>query len=282
MARNSKVFRTAGILALLLSAGGCGLLGGDDKVASERLRLGDVALQEGMSDLSLSLAEDTLQQSPSNLRAMELKADALLALGRRDDAITAFQAVLTKDPGSVRANTGMGKLQLRANPAAAADYFERGLKTDPKNIVLLNDLGVSLDLLNRHAEAQDAYRRALAIRPDDTPTTVDLALSLAMSGQPAAALALIQPVAARPDATPEVKHNYAIVLAWAGRRTEAEQILAADLPPDAVKSTLARIPAGGARVQAVQPRGPAVQTEKLSTSAPVPLQSGTSNGRGGS
>ena len=279
MVTTNRIFRASGALAVLLALGGCG---GGDRITAERAHLADVAVENGMYDLALQLADDMIQKDPSNIRALEVRADTLAALGKRDQAITAWQAVLTRDPGSVRANAGMGKAVLRDNPAAAAGYFERGLKTDPKDVVLLNDLGIALDLQDRHAEAQVAYRRALAVRPDDTPSTVDLALSLAMSGQGAEAMALIDPVAARPDATPEVRHNRAIILAWAGHRAEAEKILSADLPPEAVARTLAQVPAGGAAARVVRPAAAPGQSDKLSTSAPVPLQSESSNRRGGS
>ena len=47
----------------------------------------------------------------------------------------------------------------------------------------LNDLGIARDLQGRHTDAQTAYRSALGVDPDMRAAQVNLALSLAMSGQ---------------------------------------------------------------------------------------------------
>ena len=73
------------------------------------------------------------------------------------------------------------------------------------------------------------------------------ALSLAMSGQGARALPLIQPLASAPGASRKVRHDYAVVLAMSGKRAEAERILAADLTPEEVRQALAELDAKAAQ-----------------------------------
>ncbi len=102
----------------------------------------------------------------------------------------------------------------------------------------LNDLGIARDLQGRHTDAQTAYRSALGVDPDMRAAQVNLALSLAMSGQSRDAVQLLRPLASKPDASPQVRHDMAAVLAMSGSRTEAEQILSKDLPPEQVKQAM--------------------------------------------
>ena len=146
--------------------------------------------------------------------------------------------MLAKDPTSIRASIGLGRIQLAKDPAAAEALFQQVLQRQPRELTALNNLGIARDLLGRHAEAQTAYRQALAINPDLESAQVNLALSMAMSGQGPAAIQLLKPKATEPDAAVKVKHDYAVVLAMAGHRAEAEQVLGDDLAPDDVRQVL--------------------------------------------
>ena len=103
------------------------------------------------------------------------------------------------------------------------------MKQDSRNAAALNDLGIARDLLGQHVDAEAAYRRALAVQPDMTATKVNLALCLAMRGEGTAAIGLLRPLADAPNATRKIKEDYAAVLAMAGKRDEAEHILATNL-----------------------------------------------------
>jgi Flp pilus assembly protein TadD len=173
-----------------------------------------------------------LRDSPNNIRALEIKGDALTLLGDYDQAGQIFQALLAKDPNSARAGIGLGRVKLAKDPAAAEELFQRVLQHDPKNITALNNLGIARDLQGRHTLAQPAYREALAINPDLESAQVNLALSMAMSGQGPAAIKLLQAKATQPGAPSKVKHDYAVVLAMAGDRGRAERVLSDDMPPD--------------------------------------------------
>jgi Flp pilus assembly protein TadD len=67
---------------------------------------------------------------------------------------------------------------------------------------------------------------------------VNLALSLGLSGQTAEALPLLRPIAQAPGAGVKVRHDMAAVLAMAGERGSAAQMLAVDLPEQEVEQAL--------------------------------------------
>ena len=82
---------------------------------------------------------------------------------------------------------GLAKAYLKSGkPALALDPLSKAyaLSPDDPKVVLL--LGVTKDLSGEHPEAQAWYRRGLGLAPGHPALTVDLALSLALSGKTAA------------------------------------------------------------------------------------------------
>jgi Flp pilus assembly protein TadD len=188
----------------------------------------DNALKGGSPEIALQIANNVLAQNPGNGSALATKGEALTALGHPEEAAIAFSQVPPRDPASVSAQIGLGRIRLASDPVAAEAAFLGALSQDPRNGVALNDLGIARDLQGRHTDAQTAYRSALGVDPDMRAAQVNLALSLAMSGQSRDAVQLLRPLASKPDASPQVRHDMAAVLAMSGSRTEAEQILSKD------------------------------------------------------
>ncbi|MSP02999.1 MAG: SPOR domain-containing protein [Acetobacteraceae bacterium] len=229
----------AAALTLILAMNGCGTATFPGTGASlPGVNVAEAALRSGASQVALQVSEGILRETPGNIAAMEIQADSLTLLGAFDNATAIFLKLLEKDPTSIRANTGLGRITLTKDPAAAEVLFLRVLKRDPQNLTALNNLGIARDLQSRHPEAQTAYRQALAIDPALTAAQVNMALSLGMSGQGAAAVQLLRPVATAPGATVKVRHDYAIVLAMAGNRAEAERVLGESLSPAEVRQVL--------------------------------------------
>ena len=90
----------------------------------------------------------------------------------------------------------------------------------------LNDLGIARDLQGRHTDAQTCLSQALSV----SIQTCALRRSTwhcrsAMSGQSKDAVQLLRPLANKPDASQQLRHDMAAVLAMTGDKTEAEQIL---------------------------------------------------------
>ena len=74
-------------------------------------------------------------------------------------------------------------LLVQFDPSAAEAAFTAVIAQEPNNIAALSNLGIARDLQGHHAEAQDAYRRALVAAPETADVKVNLDLSLALSGQ---------------------------------------------------------------------------------------------------
>ena len=196
------------------------------------------ALRNGSPALAAQIAKGMLAHDPNDVTALLMQGDAEAQLDQQTEAAASFQHALRQSPNSVRGKLGLGRLRLATDSAEAATLFEDATRQEPRNVAAWNNLGVALDLLGQHRAAQDAYRQVRTIAPGNMPAQVNLALSLAMSGNSTEALTLIAPLAAEPSASPKVRHDYAAVLAMAGRETDAEQILRRDLSPREVRQVL--------------------------------------------
>jgi Flp pilus assembly protein TadD len=189
------------------------------------------ALSEGEAGTALAIAKGVLSSQPHNVAALAQAGDAQAALGDRIAADTSYHQALAISPRDVRARLGLGKLQLRDNLPAAEATFRAVLADEPRNPMVLNDVGYVLDLQERHAEAQAMYQTALAIDPNRISTRVNLALSLALSGQGAKAEGMLRDVAASSSSSPRVRNDYALAQVMAGHDKEAASTLGSDLTP---------------------------------------------------
>lgn len=229
--------RWAGLFVLLLAGCSTGTTG--LSISQPGLDVARAALRGGSPQVALQVTNDLLQRHPDDEPVLIVQGDALTDLGQFDSAALDYTKVLKRDPTSVDAHIGLGRLRLPTDPAAAEGLFLEALQHDPRNTTALNDLGIARDLQGHHADAQRAYAEALGIDPELRAAQVNLALSLAMSGDSHRALTLLQPLAAQPDASRKLRHDLAAVLAMGGKEAEAERILSADLTPQQIQQALA-------------------------------------------
>ncbi len=126
----------------------------------------DAALAGGAPEVAVRVADLTLERDPHNTRALVTKGDALYALGQRDEARAAYRQAVAIEPKLASAQLGLGRtlVQDRLGCRRGRPSW-RPWRRSPDDSAALNDLGIARDLLGRHAEAQDAYRQALAITP---------------------------------------------------------------------------------------------------------------------
>jgi hypothetical protein len=100
-------------------------------------------------------------------------------------ALTEYQAALAADPSHAEARINLGRLLHLRGGHLDAEAVYRGGGSHP---LLLFNLAVLLEDLNRNAEAIAAYREALAIDPELTDAHFNLARLYELSGDPRAAL----------------------------------------------------------------------------------------------
>ena len=192
--------RALGMASALLLAGcaaGSGLHGDGPMVTP---RVAEAALAAGNPQLALHVATFVLENHPRDLQALIAKGDALYALHDMPGAAEAYRAALAVDPASSGAGLGLGRAVIRSHPDIAEAAFLGVTAHDPGNLAAWNDIGIARDLQGRHDDAQLAYRRALAAAPEADDVAGNLGLSLALSGRRAEAVTVLRPLLADLDA----------------------------------------------------------------------------------
>lgn len=245
--------RPCGVLLLgLLGMAGCT---GGNGPATGRIGLGlaDSALAGGAPGLALQVSKAVLAHSPNDVPALLRRGDAYYQLGDLSRAAASYRQAAMLQPRATAALMGLGRVALATDPAEASARFSEVLALEPGNQSALSDRGVASDLAGLHAEAQLDYRHAIAAAESDAgrgpdtaaetgalaATQVDLAVSLAISGQPAEAVRILRPIAAAPDSSPRVRQDLAMALTLDDRPEEAAPLLLTGMSQGQARSAMA-------------------------------------------
>jgi Flp pilus assembly protein TadD len=239
----------SGAVSLLAAAcvAGCGAVAGNLTTAhgastSEAnrpsLMAARGALQEGEAATALGIAHGVLVSEPHNVAALVEAGDADVQIGNRRTAEKEYREAMQYDPSYVPARLGMGKLLMRDDIKGAEAQFRAVLATSPHDAGALTDLGVTLDLQERHKEAQAAYTAAIAANPDLTSTRVDMGLSLALSGEPLKAEGMLRDATESGTVPAKVRADFAVAEVVAGHPEQALETLEADITPDEAKASV--------------------------------------------
>ena len=161
--------------------------------------------------------------------------DSLIGAGRAalemDDTQAAagfFARADEINPKSPLPQAGMGAVSVaNGYPQAALPYFTRAQQLGASLATIGCDRGLAYDLLGRQAAAQSDYRAALN-GPDGDEARRRLALSLAISGDKAGALATLAPLSAKGDTA--AARTRAFVLALSGDPAGAMTAIDAAMP----------------------------------------------------
>ena len=195
----------------------------------------------------------TLAQDPRDFQALIGAGRSALELGDTQAAAGFFARADEVNPRSPLPQAGMGAVQVaNGDPRAAMPYFRRAEQLGANVAMMGCDRGLAYDLLGQQAQAQADYRAALG-GADGDEARRRLALSLAISGDQAGAVAAIAPLASKGDsAVPRVR---AFILALTGNSSAAMTAIDAAMPGSwtRVAPFLTRLPtlAPGAKAAAV-------------------------------
>lgn len=107
---------------------------------------------------------------------LSVRGDALLALGKNDEARRLYQAVLETQPAFPPALIGMGRVAMLAGDAAAADnYSAQALAAQPRNTDALMFRGDLLRAENQPEKALATYDQVVAIAPEHRSAHIEKA-----------------------------------------------------------------------------------------------------------
>lgn len=141
--------------------------------------LGVVHLQKQLLSDALKYFDEAISRKSDDARYHNNQGNALMGLGRHEDAIAAFRNALTIDPGFLiaRCNCGFALYQAQLFSEAAHEYATV-LKEDPGNRAALTNFGVMLLKQGRFSEAERYFRRGLESNADDPGLLFNLGIVL--------------------------------------------------------------------------------------------------------
>jgi Flp pilus assembly protein TadD len=183
-----------------------------------------------------------LTDDPKDFNSLIGAGRAALELGDAQAAAGFFARADEVNPRSPLPQAGMGAVQVaNGNAKGAMPYFARAQQLGATQAVLGCDRGLAYDLLGQQAKAENDYRAALA-GADADEARRRLALSLAITGEKAGALAALAPLSAKGDST--TNRVRAFVLALTGDSSGAMSTINAAMPGSAsgVAPFLAKLP----------------------------------------
>ena len=127
--------------------------------------------QQGKLSSAVEEAEALTQQYPDAFIVWNILGAALTQLGQTDQAIIAFQKVVTIKPDYADVYNNMGlALNKKGELDAAITAYEKAISLKPNYAEAYNNMGVSLREKYLLDDALAVYHRALQIEPDNSKT----------------------------------------------------------------------------------------------------------------
>jgi tetratricopeptide (TPR) repeat protein len=201
---------------------------------------------------ALGLYRAASAADPRNADVLQRMGAAFLALHDAPRAEQAFRGALASEPRNRAARRGLALALLEEGNAAQALPILQQLAADSSDPALLRAEGTALDMVGQPRAAQAVYRQGLRLDPIDADLHGDLALSLALSGDAADALAQMQAAIASPNPDPRQNANAVLVLALTGNAAAARTRGDATIGGSATDALLARAQQVAAAVDARQ------------------------------
>jgi len=225
-----------GLKTVLTSAVACWLLAGcgnrqtdnaePSLTASSRLHVAEAAEESGDKQTAMSMYLAAANDSPGDTAVQLQCAEGLARNGKPEDAEGLLERRLKSAPHDLDLLRTLGAVQVMAGkPAQAIQTLSGVLVSKPDDVKALADKAVALDILHRHDQAQVLYRQALALAPQDAAISNDLALSLMLSGQPAAGAQILAPFRDSAGLPERIRTNLGVMDAASGHAEDAHALL---------------------------------------------------------
>ena len=204
------------------------------------MRIGAAAQSGGDLPNAVGIYRRAAEMAPQDPAPLIAAGDALLQIGSVNEAIVSYNAALVRPGDTQGAQIGLAKAFIQTGkPQLALSPLSKATEASPDDPKLLLLIGITKDLAGQHWEAQTYYRDGLARAPGDPALTVNLALSLALSGNYPNAIAVLQPLAMSPAGSAHERQTLALIYGLNGNTAEAARLGRIDLDDVSVERNLA-------------------------------------------
>ena len=152
--------------------------------------------------------------------------EAQLALGRFEDAVASFQALLSSQPENALAHFNLGRVcVLQGQRAEAIPHIERAIAARPEYLEARHGLASLLLESGRAADAVKQYEEILRHAPGDTEAAASCGAAMTAAGRAEDAVALLTQVRTEQGSSAYILGNLGLALAAADHGEEAVPLL---------------------------------------------------------
>ncbi len=132
---------------------------------------------------ALQAFDKKLEMDPKHVLSVMNKANILLGMGKKQEALAAYRQATVLAPNSVPVWVAFGTALSADSTAAASKAFDRALALDPKSVEAMRGKGLIFLLLEKYTDAIQLLTAATAAEPDDVDGWVWLGQALLNSGK---------------------------------------------------------------------------------------------------
>ena len=236
---NARYVRLISLLAAGSLLGACAQgAGGGGRGSPERL----AARSASAGDFQTAAAfyQQAFDENPRSIDALVGLGRSYTGLGQYARAEQALVEAQKRKPNDPDVLLELARTQISAGKAQSAlDNLDIAQRKRPRDLQIITARGIALDRLSRHAEAQETYRRGLAIDPTNFVLMTNLGLSLGLSGHTAEGIGMLRELVRDGAATARTRGNLALVYGLAGHERDASATLSVDLTQSQIQNNLA-------------------------------------------
>ena len=183
---------------------------------------GNALLALGRADEALQSYDQAAAASPASAEIHINRGIAFRALKRYREALDCFVKALTLAPHSAASYTCLASALLELErPVEALILYNQAIALDPRNVQALANRASALAMLKRPAEAVASCDAALALAPGHLDALVNRGANLTSLGRESEALLSYEAAIARAPASALIHDNKGVALLQQGRLDEA-------------------------------------------------------------
>jgi tetratricopeptide (TPR) repeat protein len=129
-------------------------------------------LQQNKPDAAIQTLKEELAKNPERTEMKLLLADLEVRIGKFDDAVADYQALVDKLGKNSKARAQiyvrLGEAYRRkGDPDGAVQAFQKAREILPDDVLVLSELALVLDFAQRWSEAMKVYEAAIKLAPND-------------------------------------------------------------------------------------------------------------------
>lgn len=156
----------------------------DEWAMRSKLAIAQMMLEQGRNQEALRAFNLILEEAPEEVKALEGRGLARLALGDAEAASSQLIKVNIAAPGRWRTLNGLGVASdMNGDFAAAARWYGEALQAGGERPMVINNAGYSLIMAGEYREAEQLLERGVLRFPNETRLNHNLAIAQARQGR---------------------------------------------------------------------------------------------------